>query len=63
MIAARLLLVMEEEEAFWTLVQIIEVILPLDYYTNLLGVLIDLRVFQVFLSESLPNLCEHLKNY
>jgi hypothetical protein len=45
MIAARLLLVMEEEEAFWTLVQIIEVILPLDYYTNLLGVLIDLRVF------------------
>jgi hypothetical protein len=50
MIAARLLLVMEEEEAFWTLVQIIEVILPLDYYTNLLGVLIDLRVFQVFLS-------------
>ena len=50
MIAARLLLVMEEEEAFWTLVQIIEVILPLDYYTNLLGVIIDLRVFQVFLS-------------
>ena len=50
MIAARLLLVMEEEEAFWTLVQIIEVILPLDYYTNLLGVLIDLRVFQVFLN-------------
>lgn len=50
MIAARLLLVMEEEEAFWTLVQIIEVILPLDYYTNLLGVLIDLKVFQVFLS-------------
>ena len=50
MIAARLLLVMEEEEAFWTLVQIIEVILPIDYYTNLLGVLIDLRVFQVFLS-------------
>ena len=30
---------MNEEEAFWMLVQIMEVYLPLDYY--LLGVLID----------------------
>ncbi len=44
-IAARLLAVMQEEEAFWTLVQIIEVYLPIDYYSNLLGVLIDLKVF------------------
>lgn len=38
-IVARLLIVMNEEEAFWMLVQIMEVYLPLDYY--LLGVLID----------------------
>jgi hypothetical protein len=34
-------MVMEEEEAFWTIVQIVEVILPIDYYCNLLGVLVD----------------------
>lgn len=32
-------MVMNEEEAFWMLVQIMEVYLPLDYY--LLGVLVD----------------------
>jgi hypothetical protein len=42
--------VLNEEEAFWTLVQIVEVILPLDYYTNLLGVLIDLKVFKDLMS-------------
>lgn len=44
-IAARLLMAMPEEEAFWTLVQIVEVILPLDYYSNLVGVLLDIKVF------------------
>jgi hypothetical protein len=43
---ARLLQVMPEEEAFWSLTQIVEVLLPLDYYPNLLGVLVDLRIFQ-----------------
>jgi hypothetical protein len=55
-IAARLLLVMPEEEAFWCLCQIVETILPLDYYSNLLGVLIDLKVFQQMFREKLPKL-------
>ena len=40
-IAARLIACQKEEEAFWTLCQLIECILPMDYYSNLLGVLID----------------------
>jgi small G protein signaling modulator 3 len=44
-IAARLLAVMPEEEAFWVLVQLVEVVLPLDQYSNLLGVLVDIKVF------------------
>jgi hypothetical protein len=40
-IVGRLLLFMEEEEAFWTLANIIETILPIDYYSNMVGVLID----------------------
>jgi len=36
---------MHEEEAFWCICAIIEVILPIDYYSNLLGVTVDLKVF------------------
>jgi hypothetical protein len=48
-IVARLLEVMNEEEAFWMLCQLSETILPLGYYANLLNVLIDLKVFQVLI--------------
>jgi len=32
---------MNEEEAFWTLTMILETILPLDFYCNMVGALID----------------------
>ena len=34
-----------EEEAFWLLVQLIETVIPMDYYTNMLGVVCDQQVF------------------
>jgi hypothetical protein len=40
-IVGRLLRFMNEEESFWTLAMIIETILPTDYYSNMVGVLID----------------------
>ena len=40
-IVGRLLQFMNEEEAFWTLTMIIETILPIDYYSNMVGVLVD----------------------
>ena len=40
-IVRRLLEYMQEEEAFWTLAMIIETLLPIDYYSNMVGVLID----------------------
>lgn len=40
-IAGRLIQYMSEEEAFWTLSMIIETLLPPDYYSNMVGVLID----------------------
>ena len=43
-IAARLLSCMREDEAFWTLIQIVERYLPLDYYSNMIGVLVDQKV-------------------
>ena len=60
-IAARLLTCMNEEEAFWTLNQIIEKYLPLDYYSNMVGVLVDQKVLQIYMQRRLPKLCEHLR--
>jgi len=40
-LTARLLVFLSEEEAFWTLTRMIEHILPIDNYSNLVGVLVD----------------------
>lgn len=51
---------MNEEEAFWTTTMILETILPLDYYSNMIGVLIDQKVFFELLKKKLPDIVEHL---
>lgn len=39
----------DEEDAFWIFVQMVESILPLDYYSNMVGALIDQKIFyQIF---------------
>jgi hypothetical protein len=35
----------------------------MDYYPNLLGVLIDLNVFKSLMRERLPKLCNHLETF
>ena len=40
----------------------VEIYLPIDYYSNLLGVLIDLKVFKDLMGKRLPKLCIHLEN-
>ncbi|KAM4708180.1 TBC1 domain family member 2A isoform 2-T2 [Discoglossus pictus] len=60
-LAALALLVLEEEEsAFCCLVDIVENIMPAEYYNNnLAGSQVDQRVFKDFLSEKLPRLMSH----
>jgi hypothetical protein len=49
-LAARLLEVLvNEEETFWVFCQMVESIIPSDYFSDLVGVLIDLKVFNVLL--------------
>ena len=60
-IASRLLELMSEEESFWTLAMIIETILPLDYYSNMVGVLIDQQVLKELIEENLPDIHAHFK--
>ncbi|KAJ7334968.1 hypothetical protein JRQ81_012909 [Phrynocephalus forsythii] len=64
-LAAIALLVLEDEEnAFWCLVHIIENLMPPDYYSNtLIGSQVDQRVFKDFLSMKLPRLTAHLEQH
>nr|XP_036869483.1 TBC1 domain family member 2B isoform X2 [Manis javanica] len=63
-LAAVALLYLEQEDAFWCLVTIVEVFMPRDYYTKtLLGSQVDQRVFRDLMSEKLPRLHAHLDQY
>ncbi|XP_061198716.1 TBC1 domain family member 2A isoform X3 [Neopsephotus bourkii] len=64
-LAAVALLVLEDEEsAFWCLVHIVENLMPADYYSDtLITSQVDQRVFRDFLSEKLPRLMAHFEHY
>ena len=61
-IVAILLNKLEEEEAFWVLCQIIEWLLPIDYYTLMTGVIVDQRWFEQMLKSNMPDVYEHLES-
>lgn len=61
-IAAILLLLLDEFDAFLGMVAIIDVLMPKDYYTDkLLDSQADQRVFNDFLAEKLPRLSTYLQ--
>ncbi|XP_062405517.1 TBC1 domain family member 2A isoform X2 [Sardina pilchardus] len=64
-LAALALLVLEdEEEAFWCLVAILEAIMPPDYYCKgLQGCQVDLCVFKELLAEKVPRVSAHLEGH
>uniref|UniRef100_A0A3Q4AHX1 Rab-GAP TBC domain-containing protein n=1 Tax=Mola mola TaxID=94237 RepID=A0A3Q4AHX1_MOLML len=63
-LAAIALLYLDQEDAFWSLIVIVEVFMPRDYYTKtLLGSQVDQRVFKDLMSEKLPRLHAHFEQY
>jgi hypothetical protein len=64
MIVARILnFVSNEEDAFWTFAMLIESVLPLDFYSSqMIGVQIDIQVFEYFLKHNLPEIDSKLKS-
>ncbi|XP_038026383.1 TBC1 domain family member 2A [Anas platyrhynchos] len=64
-LAAVALLVLEDEEsAFWCLVHIVENLMPADYYSDtLITSQVDQRVFKDFLAEKLPRLTAHFEQH
>ena len=60
-IVCRLLLIMDnEEQAFWIFIQIIEKILPIIYYSDLAGIIIDTTIIDAFISFYLNNFYNYL---
>ena len=51
----------DEEDAFWIFVMLIESLLPIDYYSNMVGVLIDQKILYEIFSLRIPDLCTHLQ--
>lgn len=60
-IAGNILKHCNEQQSFWLFVTITENILPLDYYSDLLGVLIDQKIFEEILTERYPKLVAHMQ--
>lgn len=64
MVAACLLLFLEEEDAFWMMCAIIEDLLPASYFsTTLLGVQTDQRVLRHLIVQYLPRLDKLLQEH
>ena len=61
-IVGNLLKTMDERESFWVFVSITENILPIDYYSDMLGILVDQKVFELILSERFPKLVAHMQS-
>lgn len=60
--AIALLVLQEEEDAFWSLIVIVEHIMPPNYYTkDLVGCQADQRVLKDLMLEKLPRLTAHLE--
>lgn len=60
--AANLLKHLNEEQSFWVFTSICENLLPLDYYSDLLGILTEQKVFEILLQEKYPKLVQHMQN-
>lgn len=51
-----------EEKAFWVLVQTVECFLPVDYYSNLVGCMVDQRIMYQYFKDKVPEVERHLQS-
>lgn len=63
-ICATILLMFEEEDAFWMMCSIVEDLLPGQYYSvSLYGVQVDIRIFRYLIEQYLPKIDKLLNEY
>ena len=47
---------MTEEEAFWTFTSLIENLMPIDYFQNMIGARVDQNIIEILIREKFPRL-------
>lgn len=62
-VAAALLIYQSEEQAFWTLNVLCENLVPGYYSKTMYGTLLDQRVFELLVQETMPMVSDHIKKY
>lgn len=62
-IVGNLLKYLKEDESFWVFIHIVENMLPIDYYSQMLGILTDQRIFNNLLTKKFPKLVAHMQNH
>ena len=58
-VVGRLVKYLTEEEAFWVFTMLIESLMPLDYYSQMVGVQSDAKIFHDLIRECLPMIHYH----
>ena len=53
-------MIMSEEESFWMLANLLESFMPIDYYSKMVGVIVDHNILNALIEERIPDLYEHL---
>ena len=56
-------MVLTEEEAFWAFVALVENIMPIDYYQQLVGARADQQIVQYLVATKLPRLNKHFEEH
>lgn len=63
-LAGRILkIISNEESAFWVFCQIIEFILPINYFSEMSGLMVDIDILINLLNNYFPDLIEYLEYY
>lgn len=62
-VAAALLIYMSEEQAFWCLSTVCDIMLPGYYSKTMYGTLLDQKVFEALVQKTMPILWDHLSKY
>ena len=54
---------LNECETFWVFVSMMENYLPIEFYSDMFGVAVDMKVFEYLLKERYPKIVDHLMRY
>jgi hypothetical protein len=60
-ITALLIQHLNEEETFWVLCQMLEYMLPIDYYTTMNGVIVDQRWLEFYIKDKFSSIAKHFR--